>query len=320
MKNIGALILTKNNSSTISATINSVSAVCSQVVVLDTGSSDNTPSIATRFGAEVYFFKWIDDFSIARNEAKKYLHTDWILMIDSDEILSDFDINEFQKIATNPNIAGINFIIENSLSENGNHIINSHRYTRLFQNKPEIKFVGRIHEQIRDSIETNNYEIYESNFKILHLGYSKTNYEKFERNQTLLEKDLADNPQDDWLKYHLANTHFSAGKDDEAIKLFSEIITSPQLSEEQSEIVRLRLAQLSLKYDNYDAVQKLCNFNSKYPQNEALRLYIIGTSYLFTNKIKEAHNNFIKCLEINSPVLNQNDVLKALDLAKKMMR
>ncbi len=318
MKNIGALILTKNNSSTISATINSVSAVCSQVVVLDTGSSDNTPSIATRFGAEVYFFKWIDDFSIARNEAKKYLHTDWILMIDSDEILSDFDINEFKKIATNPNIAGINFIIENSLSENGNHIINSHRYTRLFQNKPEIKFVGRIHEQIRDSIETNNYEIYESNFKILHLGYSKTNYEKFERNQTLLEKDLADNPQDDWLKYHLANTHFSAGKDDEAIKLFSEIITSPQLSEEQSEIVRLRLAQLSLKYDNYDAVQKLCNFLSNYPQNEALRLYVLGTVNLLTKNYDDAFHNLKKCLEIDSPSLNRGDIQRAFALAERM--
>jgi glycosyltransferase involved in cell wall biosynthesis len=322
MKNrnsIGALILSKNNNSTITATINSVINICSQVVVLDTGSTDETPSTASKSGAEVYFYYWVDDFSKARNEALKYLQTDWILMIDSDEILNDFDKNKFDRIVSNSEIGGINVIIDNAIKDENNDTVTSHRYTRLFINNPNVRFSGRIHEQIRESIINSGYEIVESDFKILHLGYSKFSPNKYERNQTLIEKDIIDNPDDDWLKYHLAGTHFAAGNDEEAVNIFSQIINSPQLSTEQNEIIRLRLAQLSLKCDNYDAVVKLTDFRSNYEQNEALRCYVLGTTQLLLNNVSAAYYNLKKCLEIDSPSLNQNEIERAFKIAEKML-
>jgi glycosyltransferase involved in cell wall biosynthesis len=319
-RTIGALILTKNSRDNIQATLNSVMGICSAVVVVDTGSDDDTPAIAARNGAEVYFFKWIDDFSAARNFALKHLKTDWILMLDSDEILNDFDNNLFQKLTSDKKVGGINVMIKNQLNDSENQTINIHRYTRLFVNNNRINFKGKIHEQIRDSIESAGLSIVETDFSIIHLGYGIYNEEKNQRNLKMIADEVESNPNDDWLKYHLAATHFSAGRDKESLDLFSEILDSKQLSIEQNEIVKLRLAQLSLKYDKYEEILKLTDFSASNSQNEALRLYVTGTALLYLNRAEEAKTIFSKCLDINSPSLNSEDISRALQLAIKMLK
>ena len=59
------------------------------MVVLDTGSVDDTPEIAARCGARVAHFTWIDDFSAARNAALALTDADWCLVLDADEWLVD---------------------------------------------------------------------------------------------------------------------------------------------------------------------------------------------------------------------------------------
>lgn len=316
---IGALILTRNSQANIQATINSVSLFANQIVVIDTGSTDSTVNIALRSGAEVYFFKWVDDFSAARNFAIQHLHTDWVLMIDSDELLSSFDNNIFQSIASNLSIGGINFVIENTLTQNGNTTMKSHRYTRLFKNQyPEIKYSGRIHEQIRESIEQIGYQIYESDFKILHLGYDNYSEDKNQRNLHLLESDSSENPEDDWLKFHLAETHFSGGRYKEAENLYKIIFNSEQLSLDQAEISRIRLAQIALNFDDYNNITNLTNFTAHSSQNEALRLYVRGTAFIFMKQKNEALICLEQCLEINSPVLIKDDIIRAINYANNI--
>ena len=71
--NIGAAIICKNNSKTILKTLNSIENFCSQIVIVDTGSTDETPKICLNFGAEVYFHKWKDDFSPIDPDGTSYV-------------------------------------------------------------------------------------------------------------------------------------------------------------------------------------------------------------------------------------------------------
>lgn len=315
---IGVLILSRNNESTILATINSVAHIARQVVVMDTGSTDNTPLISRKSGAEVYFFEWVNDFSAARNHALQFLHTDWVLVLDSDELLNDFDIYEFQKVASNNSIGGINVLIQNTLANSEGNTTTTHRYTRLFRRHDKIKFSGKIHEQIRESIESQGFMVFESDFSIIHLGYADNKKEKFDRNIGLITQEVSDNPNDDWLRYHLAVTNFAAGKLDDADEIFRKIMDSDYLTVEQNEIVKIRLAQIALSRDNYPEVVNFTEFYSQNPDNEALRNYVRGTGFVFFNNKAAALDCLSKTKEINSPALSDSDVDRVLNFAQNM--
>ena len=84
---VTAAILARNEERSIKRCIESLHEAVDDIIVVDTGSTDNTVAIATECGAKVYEFEWCDDFSKARNFALQYISSQWVLWIDADEWL-----------------------------------------------------------------------------------------------------------------------------------------------------------------------------------------------------------------------------------------
>src|SRR3990167_2567557 len=84
---ISAVILTHNDESTIDRTLESVSW-CDEVIVVDDDSTDETVSIAKKFGAEVYSQTLNGDFSLQRNFGLTKAKGEWVLYVDSDEVVT----------------------------------------------------------------------------------------------------------------------------------------------------------------------------------------------------------------------------------------
>ncbi len=84
-------MIVKNEALNLTACVKSVLPIVDDIVIVDTGSSDGTPELAGRLGARVYNFKWIDDFSAARNKALEYVKTEWVLILDGDEMIAEKD-------------------------------------------------------------------------------------------------------------------------------------------------------------------------------------------------------------------------------------
>ena len=312
---ITASIITRDAAGSIATAINSVKPVCGRIVVVDTGSNDNTPQICSRLGAEVFFYKWNNDFSEARNHALQYINSEWVLVIDSDEVL---DYDSFVKnihLIENEKTGGISILLENYLNSSGESVSSEHKYTRLFRKHPDIEFSGRVHEQIRESIISAGFEIVDSGILIRHYGYSEISETKISRNKELLNAELKDKPEDDWLKYHLAETEFAAGNIEEAAKLFNQIQGSTDLAPEQSELVKIRLAQILLAKDEYEAIPQQLDFISKDINREGLRKYVFATSLLMQKKFSKALSLF-KSPEINLSKLVDND--KLAEMIKKL--
>lgn len=141
MKTIGIAIIAKNESAMITRCLESVKGA-DQIVVVDTGSTDNTMEIARKYTSEVYDdFKWCDDFAAARNHVKSKMKTDYILSIDCDEFCHDFS-KVREAIEWGVDVLNVKMIMENVVPE-------SHFYfPRLFKNSPEIFWAGAIHNAL----------------------------------------------------------------------------------------------------------------------------------------------------------------------------
>jgi len=299
---VGAAIIAKKEEANILNCLNSIKHFCSQIVVVDTGSDDNTAVLATKFGADLYFHKWKNDFSEARNFAIKHLHTDWIISIDADEELveNSFDLEKI--IHSSDKIGGISVVLNNFLDVNL-ATSKQHRFTRIFRNDKRIKFEGKIHEQIANTIYSAGFEIFDSEIIFNHYGYIDQNIEKKNRNKILLEESIKQNSEDDFLYYHLATTEFSLGNYDKALELFLNILHSTKLSSIQTEEIKLKIAQIFLNKNEFSQAIKILDFTASNVDNEGLRLSILGASYL-------SLQNFTKAKQIyNNPLLEQSKLV-----------
>jgi len=84
---ISAAIIARDEEAVIGNCIRSLNGL-DEIIVLDTGSKDKTPAIATELRAKVYFYRWEDDFAAARNKVLEYCAGSWIFTIDADEVLT----------------------------------------------------------------------------------------------------------------------------------------------------------------------------------------------------------------------------------------
>ncbi|MFN3306169.1 MAG: glycosyltransferase [Candidatus Kapaibacteriota bacterium] len=314
MLDLTALIIAYNAEENLESTITSVLPVTKQIILVDTGSQDNTPVIAARLGAELHFIEWENDFSKARNYGLQFARYPWILSIDTDEVLNQKSLLDNFHLTNQPQVGGLRVKITNHVKRGDSYTKTHHTYTRIFRNNPLIRFEGPIHEQIAQSILDAGFEILDTDIQIDHYGYSTINIDKINRNRKILQKVLEENPDDDWALFNLAETEFSVSNIDKAEQIYERLVNSFELNPEQLEMVRIRLAQIALKKDEFHKVYNYCNFTSEDQHREGLRLLIWGTALLMEHRFQEAKQIFDKPELQLSDMVDKNQIKNALDV------
>lgn len=273
---LGICMIVRNAAQSIEAAVRSCLPVAAQIVVVDTGSTDGTPTLCTRLGANVFFFLWDNNFAQARNHALQYMHTDWVLALDADETLDASSMQDIEPLLASPHIGGLRVTIRNTLSEHSSGVASTHQYPRLFRRHPAIRYTGAIHEQIGESIAGAGFSIADSPVVLHHHGYASVSPEKIQRNATILRAELSENPDSPWLHYHVGLTEFAAQHNDDAALHLARALQSDALSTEQRELALLRLAQIALGSNNWKEFEKRISFSSSDVHREGLRRYLMA--------------------------------------------
>ena len=204
---LALVVIARNEARCIARCLNSARAWVDKIVVLDTGSSDDTMAIAQACGAEVHQAVWTDDFSAARNTALALADADWHLVLDADEWIDSGA--DCLREAVHADAIGI-VCIRNDFNL-GEAVAHSNSWIpRLLPRG--VHYAGRIHEQPVSTLPRHRLPLI-----IGHDGYTDAHNEKKKgRNRTLLQQALHEFPEDDYLHYQLGKDHEIYGEYDVA--------------------------------------------------------------------------------------------------------
>lgn len=196
LQTIAIVMIVKNEAAVIQRCLSSVSSFVDSMIVVDTGSTDNTVELAKKCGAEVYYHDWNDDFSTARNAAIAKSTADWNLIIDADEWLLE-GADELQKLRLiKPNFVG-SIEVRSSYYLNDTQQWASSNISRLLPRG--VNYQGIIHEQPEHNLPVKKVAI-----TFAHDGYEpERRYKKERRNIRLLQLALRETPCDTYLQYKL---------------------------------------------------------------------------------------------------------------------
>lgn len=263
---LSVAIIVKDEEESLPGCLESIRSVASQIVVVDTGSSDKTTDIALKYGADVYEFEWVNDFSAARNKSLKYCKCEWILYLDADERLTEESTDmliEYLVQADEKVGAYTVKIISNYIDDDGKIAEHKGSYPRLFRNLgyPRISFIGKVHEQISPSIFENGYDIEDSKLTIIHEGYMGTREEmnqKVAKNLNILAEHVRQEPQNAYAWYQLGHTLFQMQILDKALECLDFALICGNLSPFLSANTAFSIAKIHIKNKNFGKALEYC--------------------------------------------------------------
>lgn len=160
--NVTVVILTYNEERLIKKAIQSALQCTSHILVVDSGSNDQTTTIAEQLGATIVHRKWDDDFSAQRNFALQYVETDWVLYLDADEFINS-TLAEDIKLVTSKNQPFYSYTIERRAFVFGKRLrygsMRPDRVQRLFP-RDAVVWVNKVHEHPETKLKIRNLKGY----------------------------------------------------------------------------------------------------------------------------------------------------------------
>lgn len=193
---LAAVLIVRDEARCIARCLASVAPFVDRMVVVDTGSHDDTPVLAQQRGAEVHRFAWPDDFAAARNHALDLADADWSLVLDADEWIAHGGESLRAFCAGPPRLGRV--CVHSSFDAAGQDVAEGRQWiTRVLPRG--VRYEGRVHEQPVSPLPRERLELH-----LGHDGYRDAQMAgKRGRNRPLLLRELQDRPGDPYILYQL---------------------------------------------------------------------------------------------------------------------
>jgi len=245
----------------------SIKNVVDDIVVVDTGSVDDSPAIAAASGARVYHRAWDDDFAAARNAALDRCESEWILYIDADERLDPVQRPVLETLLAGAPEVAFRLLLRPWAGAT------PYREYRLWRNDPRIRFEGVIHEKVVPAIHAvagaDGRPVGVCDLLLTHVGYEGDQTRKHRRNLPLLRRQLRADPQNLFNWHHLARVLAGLGSQRESERVLRHAIevarakpvTDPLGALAYSDLIAIRQER------GGEVTELLAEARSKYPRN-----------------------------------------------------
>jgi GT2 family glycosyltransferase/tetratricopeptide (TPR) repeat protein len=297
-------MIVRDNCRTIRPCLESIRPWVDEMVVVDTGSTDETPAIARKLGARVFHFPWCDSFSAARNESLRHARGRWIFWMDSDDTIDDQNGRRLRQLALKepvPEVFG--FVMQVHCPEpedQGNGDITVVDQVKFFRNLPALRFEGRIHEQVIPSIRRAGGEIAWSDVFVIHSGCDHSpegRTKKNERDLYLLDLELKEQPEHPFTLFNLGMTYADIQQFEAAVEFLRRCLAVSNDGESHLRKAYALLVHSYSRLGDADAAWKTLNQGLQIYPKDAELLFRKALLFHESSRLPEAKEAYLKLLQ-----------------------
>jgi len=272
-------MIVKNEEEQLFDCLNSLKPVADEIIVVDTGSTDRTKAIAAEFTDKIYDFKWIDDFSAARNFAFSKATMEYIYTADADEVIDERNIALFKQVkqVLLPEIEIVQMHYLNLMETNTAYNSKRELRPKLFKRLRNFEWINPVHETVRLTPI-----VYDSDIEIQHLAKGSHAKRDFMTFQKAIRKGMR---LDKVLHSMYAKELFIAGDNEdfkEAYEFFKESYNDPNRSADEKQEAVCVLARNARR--NGDTAEFLSLVLPAAISNPCSEICIEIGDYFFENK------------------------------------
>ena len=149
MADISLCMIVRNEEAVLARCLDSIRDEVDEIIIVDTGSSDNTKEIAARYTDKIYDFKWIDDFAAARNFSFSKATMEFAMWLDADDVLTSTDKKKFIDLKNSiPKDVDVVMMKYNTAFDESGKPVFSYYRERLIRRNIDFSWKGRVHEAI----------------------------------------------------------------------------------------------------------------------------------------------------------------------------
>lgn len=225
---ISAALIVRNEESMLPGCLESLQPAVDEIVLVDTGSTDQTVARATQYTPNVYAFTWQDDFARARNHSLKMATGDYVLVADADHRLVNPGLARglLERFANEHSSNTVGTVEILSGVREGGHTREEISISPKFFRRDRFVFEGAIHEQLVPL--DGEARQAPTGLQYLHSGYEDRDalLARIDRNRRILLRELENHPGDEYYLYQLGKADFCRKEYGEAVRAFEEALAS----------------------------------------------------------------------------------------------
>jgi glycosyltransferase involved in cell wall biosynthesis len=292
-------MIVRNEAHQLAECLEPVADLFDEIVIVDTGSSDETRKVAAQFTSRIFHAPWRNDFSAARNESLRHTTGDWVFWLDADDRLSPTNVDRlrqcFAQLGNESQAYLMNTACWFEHACEGSRLIT---HARLFRRDERIGWRGRVHEQIAPSLTNLGYELVWSDVQIDHTGYQDpvTEQRKLARNLQLLRMDYAVDPNDTSTLTHLGLAYFHALRFDKARFYLQRLFALATTPGEHLRHVYGALATMDMREGKLGEALKTIDHGLQLFSSDDYLLYLKAECFYELDRFAEARQALLQIL------------------------
>jgi len=283
-----------------------------ELVVVDTGSTDNSVALLEAAGARVLHQPWRNDFAIARNQSLDAANGEWIIFLDPDEYVLPEFVVQARAVLDDVLIGAATVAIQN-LREDGH--VQEACLLRMFRRAPGVRFRHAIHEDVAETLlpqlRANGQVLKHLSAPITHHGYRKAVAQarnKKQRDIDIIAASLRQNPDDLYLHFKLLEQ--ARFWSDEALARVAAPLALEAWQRVPDSALNYWAGELAvmmvdgLYRDRWEpALLQLQALAARVPDSPAIA-YRIGELLELLDRLHEANTAFEMALSLHGPAIN----------------
>lgn len=295
-------LIVKNEERYLENCLKSVKQYVDDIVIIDTGSTDNTKLIAKKYTENLHEFSFNGDFSEARNYALNLVKSPWVLFLDADEEFEEEEIKKVRALIQNasPNTGAFRFIRYNFFATGGWY---SNKVIKLFRNEHYIRYTKQVNESVEQTLNKQDMEILNTDIILNHFGHCRLVGERDEKSKKYIEymkSELNKNPNDAILYGYIGIISRTLGDFNNALEYTSKALNMNR----ESATLNIFHAHVLRSTNKINEALQYYNRARKIRPNDASAINMEGVMQLTLGNFDEADTLFKKAFEISPELIH----------------